>query len=58
MKPKKIGYVSCNVATLARDLKLLSNDYEISSIDLVDMFPWTSHVESVCVLKLKESTEI
>ena len=59
LKPKKIGYVSCNAATLARDLKLLcANDYNIETIDLVDMFPWTSHVECVVVLKLKESTEI
>lgn len=50
LKPKKIGYVSCNPATLARDLKLLSNDYNIQKIDLVDMFPWTSHVECVSLL--------
>jgi len=54
LKPKEIGYVSCNVATLARDLKLLcTEDYEVKTIDLVDMFPWTSHVECVAVLKLK-----
>lgn len=41
LKPEKIGYVSCNPATLARDLKLLSSDYDIKSIKLVDMFPWT-----------------
>ncbi len=59
LKPRKIGYVSCNVATLARDLKLLcTDDYEITSIDLVDMFPWTHHVECCSVLKLKESIEI
>lgn len=58
LKPKKIGYISCNVATLARDLNLLCTEkYEIKSIDLVDMFPWTSHVECCSVLKLKESTE-
>lgn len=54
LKPNKIGYVSCNVATLARDLKLLcSDDYEVKSIDLVDMFPWTHHVECVAVLSAK-----
>lgn len=52
-KPEKIGYVSCNPATMARDLKLLENYYEIISITPVDMFPNTSHVECVCVLKLK-----
>lgn len=56
-KPKKIGYVSCNPATLARDLKLLEREYDIGSIIPVDMFPNTSHVECVSVLKLKESIE-
>lgn len=56
LKPKKIGYVSCNPATLARDLNRLSEMYNIEKINLVDMFPWTSHVECVCVLKLKENT--
>ena len=59
LKPEKIGYVSCNVATLARDLNILcKSGYEIKDITLVDMFPWTSHVECCSVLKLKESTEI
>ena len=58
LAPTKIGYVSCNSATLARDLKLLSEKYDVESIELVDMFPWTSHVECCSVLKLKESTEI
>jgi len=54
LKPRKIGYVSCNVATLARDLKLLCTDnYVVKSIDLVDMFPWTHHCEVVCILELK-----
>lgn len=57
LEPKKIGYVSCNSATLARDLKLLSVKYDIENIELVDMFPWTSHVECCSVLKLKENTE-
>jgi len=50
LQPTKIGYVSCNSATLARDLKLLSSKYQIESIELVDMFPWTSHVECVSLL--------
>ena len=57
LKPKKIGYVSCNPATLARDLNKLSELYNIEKINLVDMFPWTSHIECVAVLKLKESIE-
>lgn len=55
---EKIGYVSCNVATLARDLKLLESKYRVESINMVDMFPFTPHVECCSVLKLKESTEI
>ncbi len=52
-KPKKIGYVSCNPATLARDLKLLSDKYDIEEITPVDMFPYTDHVECVSLLSLK-----
>ena len=55
--PSKIGYVSCNPSTMVRDLKLLSNKYEIVSITPVDMFPHTAASECVCVLNIKESTE-
>ena len=55
--PKKIGYVSCNPATMARDLKKLNDKYDILSITPVDMFPHTSHVECVAVLYLKESMQ-
>ena len=51
--PKKIGYVSCNPATLARDLKLLSVKYNIQSVTPVDMFPHTDNIECVSVLQLK-----
>jgi len=50
---QKIGYVSCNVATLARDLSLLQDVYNICSIDFVDMFPFTGHAECVAVMCLK-----
>ena len=49
----KIGYVSCNPATFARDLKLLSNKYTIEEIVPVDLFPNSHHVECVGVLSLK-----
>lgn len=52
LKPEKIVYISCNPATLARDLALLDEDYDIKEIQPVDMFPFTSHVENVCTLKL------
>jgi len=54
MKPKKIIYVSCNPATLARDLKILSElNYIAKKIQPVDMFPMTSHIETVAQLELK-----
>ena len=55
--PNRFVYISCNPATLVRDLAKLEEMYEIKSIQPVDMFPFTSHVECVSVLELKESTE-
>lgn len=49
----KVVYVSCNPATQARDLALLTPKYEVSRIKPVDMFPHTQHVENVVLLKLK-----
>ena len=51
IKPKKIVYVSCNSSTLARDLATFKKKYEISKLQTVDMFPHTSHVENVVLLK-------
>ncbi|HKL72810.1 MAG TPA: 23S rRNA (uracil(1939)-C(5))-methyltransferase RlmD [Candidatus Onthovivens sp.] len=51
--PKKIVYISCDVATLARDLKILKNKYEIKSVDFVDMFPRTYHIETLVCLTRK-----
>lgn len=51
--PTKIIYISCNPATLARDLKLLSDTYSIDSITPYDMFPQTKHVETLVVLSKK-----
>ena len=50
-KPEKIGYVSCSPASFARDLRLLSSDYEVGTIIPVDMFPNSEHVENVTVLR-------
>ena len=52
-KAKKIIYVSCDPMTLARDLKDLQEVYNIKTIKGLDMFPYTQHVECVCVLELK-----
>ena len=49
----KIVYVSCNPATQARDLALLDEDYYVSKIQPVDMFPHTHHVENVVLLEKK-----
>lgn len=53
IKPKRIVYVSCNPATLARDLKILEEKYEIKEVSICDMFPFTHHVESIAKLDLK-----
>ena len=51
---KKIIYVSCNPATLARDSRILtSHGYELIKIKSFDMFPQTAHVETVCLLSRK-----
>ena len=54
LEPKKVVYVSCDPETLARDLKLLSEKYEIKVVQPVDMFPMTFHVETICACLLKE----
>ena len=51
--PGKIVYVSCNPATQARDLQLLSVDYQVVAVQPVDMFPHTHHVENVVLLTRK-----
>ena len=55
VKPKKVVYISCNPATLVRDLAKLEDCYEVKRIKPVDMFPFTSHVECVAVLQLKQN---
>ncbi len=52
-KPQKVIYISCNPATMVRDLKKLEDNYNIQKIQPVDMFAFTSHVECVAVLNLK-----
>jgi len=58
IKPKRIVYVSCNPATLARDLKILEEVYELKEVSICDMFPFTHHIECVTSLKLKQLLKI
>ena len=48
--PARIVYVSCDPSTQARDIKLLTADYDLVSIQPFDMFPHTSHIESIALL--------
>lgn len=57
VEPKKIVYISCNPATMVRDMKYLEQKYETHRIQPVDMFPFTSHVECCSVLCLKDSIQ-
>lgn len=51
ISPQRLVYVSCDPATLARDVKILSEQgYKLQSVQPVDMFPHTTHVETVCCL--------
>lgn len=52
--PKKIIYISCNPATLVRDLEMFENNYTVEKIVPVDMFPFTSHVECCALLELND----
>ncbi len=54
-KPKKIVYVSCNTSTFARDLgEMLKAGYELRTVQPVDLFPHTAHIETVALLQRKD----
>ena len=53
-KAKKIIYVSCNPMTLARDIKDIDEIYIVREAIVLDMFPYSEHCESVCILEKKE----
>ena len=55
MAPKRVVYVSCDSATLARDLKMLcGKGYEVEKVRCCDMFGWTTHIETVVLLSKGE----
>jgi 23S rRNA (uracil1939-C5)-methyltransferase len=54
-KPRRLTYVSCHPATLARDLRQLTELYELEKVYLVDLFPQTGHMETVVQMVLRES---
>lgn len=51
--PNKIIYVSCDPFTLVRDLKELFNEYKMTKTYILDMFPYTHHIETVVILEIK-----
>lgn len=58
MEPRRIVYVSCNPATLARDLGFLTErGFKVLEVQPVDMFPWTAHVETVVLLSQQKPSD-
>ena len=55
LKPQRLVYVSCNPSTLARDLKYIEKSYRVEKIQPFDMFPQTTHVETVVCLSNKNA---
>ena len=53
LEAPRIVYVSCNPATQARDIGILSEKYEVKQVQAVDMFPHTYHIESIALLELR-----
>lgn len=54
IQPAKLVYISCNPATMVRDLAKLEDIYNIKTIQPVDMFPWTNGVESITILEIEQ----
>lgn len=56
--PAKIVYISCNPGTQARDVQMLSDNYQVEEVQPVDMFPHTHHVENIVLLTRREIQKI
>jgi 23S rRNA (uracil1939-C5)-methyltransferase len=56
LEAPRLIYVSCNPATQARDLQILSSKYDVIKVQPVDMFPHTHHIENVALLELRSMT--
>ncbi|MCP4045841.1 MAG: class I SAM-dependent RNA methyltransferase [Gammaproteobacteria bacterium] len=56
IKPRYVIYVSCNASTLVRDLRNLSTGFRFKNIQLLDMFPATSHFETLVVLEMRQAS--
>ena len=54
LRPSRVVYVSCDCSTLARDVSYIQKSYQVESIQPVDMFPQTAHVETVVGLVLRK----
>ena len=55
LKPTRVVYVSCDPSTLARDVAYISKSYKVETIQPMDMFPQSFHVETVVTLRLRET---
>jgi len=53
LNPKVIYYSSCNAQTLARDAETLTKNYQLTSLQLFDMFPYTNHFETLAIFRRK-----
>lgn len=56
VQPENILYISCNPVNLARDLSLLGSNYQITYLQIFDMFPQTDHFETLCLLQKNHSS--
>ncbi len=56
-KPQKVVYISCGPESLARDLKTLTREYRVETIQPVDMFPMTEHIETIVLLSKEKADD-